>query len=464
MPTWPMFDPGMWPVRVALVGAGEFGRTFVLQAMRIDGLEVTVLCDRDAARATDVLHGAGIDIDDIAVCHDTNEVLSALERQRHAVITDSELLTGLPIDAVVEATGDPDAGASNAMRALDDGKHVVMVTKETDATIGPLLAHRAAERNLVCTPADGDQPSLLIGLVAWARGLGLHVVAAGKASEYDFVADFEALTIRRLKETVDVPGLAGSWLLDPNHVERDLSRRHARIAALVRRTTPDLCELALVCNHTGLQPDTGVMHAPVARTLELPDIFRSREVGGVLSSDGVVDMFNCLRRPDEISFAGGVFVVVRCDDMTSASLLAEKGLPVSDDGAHVLIHNPVHLLGMEAPVSLLSAVRLGRSTGAKDMRPQVDLVARAGRHLVAGTDLFIADRHSIDGLDAELAPASRIAEGQPLPYYLAAGCRLAVDVLPGTLLTSDMVVPPETSTLWDLRRQQDELFAPEPSA
>jgi predicted homoserine dehydrogenase-like protein len=409
----------------------------------------------------EVFRGAGIAEDKIATCEETNDVLIALEREQHVVIADSGLLASLPIDAVVEATGDPEAGARNAMNAIDDGKNVVLVTKETDCVIGPLLAHRAAERNLVCTPVDGDQPSLLIGLVAWARGLGFDVVAGGKASEYDFVADFDAMTIRRLDQVVDVPGLAGSWHLDPNHIERDLARRHARATELPRRTVPDLCELTVVANHTGLRPDRPGLHAVVARTLELPDIFRPRSEGGVLSDDGMVDMFNCLRRPDELSFAGGVFVVVRCPDVKTTALLSEKGLPVSADGRYVLLHNPVHLLGMEAPVSLLSAVRLGRSTGGTEVRPRIDVVARASRNLVAGTDLFIAHRHSIDGLDAEMMPASAIGEGRPLPYYLAVGCRLARDVASGDLLTADMVEPPAQSKLWDLRREQDALFMPD---
>ena len=41
----------------------------------------------------------------------------------------------------------------------------------------------------VVTPVDGDQPSLLLGLVTWAQRIGFTVLAAGKASEYDFVVD-----------------------------------------------------------------------------------------------------------------------------------------------------------------------------------------------------------------------------------------------------------------------------------
>jgi hypothetical protein len=46
-----------------------------------------------------------------------------------------------------------------------------------------------SEKGVVVTPVDGDQPSLLIGLVSWAEVLGLEIIAAGKSSEYDFVFD-----------------------------------------------------------------------------------------------------------------------------------------------------------------------------------------------------------------------------------------------------------------------------------
>ncbi len=64
-----------------------------------------------------------------------------------------------------------------------------MVSKEADSVVGPYLSQRANKAGVVATPVDGDQPSLLIGLLCWARLLGLNVVAAGKSSEYDFVYD-----------------------------------------------------------------------------------------------------------------------------------------------------------------------------------------------------------------------------------------------------------------------------------
>ena len=96
-------------------------------------------------------------------------------------------------------------------------------------------------------------------------------------------------------------------------------------------------------------------------------------------------MFNCLRRSDELSFAGGVFIVVEAPDLATGRLFAAKGMPASPDGRYVMLHNPVHLLGAEAPMSALSAALLSATTGGSDVRQRVDLVARAHRDLIRVT-------------------------------------------------------------------------------
>ena len=51
------------------------------------------------------------------------------------------------IDVVCEGTGViPEAGAVHAKAALDNGKHVAMVNKETDSAVGPILKRLAAKK------------------------------------------------------------------------------------------------------------------------------------------------------------------------------------------------------------------------------------------------------------------------------------------------------------------------------
>ena len=67
-------------------------------------------------------------------------------------------------------------------------------------------------------------------------------------------------------------------------------------------------------------------------------------------------------------FAGGVFAVIRGKPDKVWHSLAGKGMPsyIAPSGTtYMLMYNPQHLLGVEAPLSIMSAVRLGKSTGAQ---------------------------------------------------------------------------------------------------
>ena len=402
-------------LRVGLAGAGEFGRSFLFRSGRARELEVVAVADRDPARAAAAVAQAGLAA--VKVCPDAAE------------------LPRCELELIVEATGEPEAAATLAEAAIGSGKHFAMVTKEADCVVGPILQAKAEAAGLVCTPVDGDQPSLLVALVSWARTLGLEIVCAGKAGEYDVVYSPQQHGAR-------------AW--------HDPACRPEVFSDALRATIPDYCELAIVANATGLRPDVPRLHAPIARTLELANLFRPRGDGGLLERTGVVDMFACLRREDELSFAGGVFVVVRCDDRASWEVLRKKGIPVSDDGGYALLHNPVHLLGIEAPLSLLAAVHLGAATAR--LRPQWDMHARATRSLAAGTVLRIGGRHAIPGLETFLARAEPVGPQAPVPYYMAAGCTLTQPIEAGALLTRDKLEPPVHSALWRLRAEQDARF------
>ena len=445
-------------LRAGIVGVGEFGASFVFRTARAQGLSVEAAADPDTGRARAAARRAGIAAERIHVCGDRATALDAHARGAFVVVEDVELLVQLPLDFVVEATGDPEAAARSALAALAEGKHVAMVTKEADCVAGPILQAKATAAGLIYTPVDGDQPSLMVALVGWARMLGLEIVCAGKSGEYDFVLDAAAGTVTTTASgaALSVPEFASLWSAPAATLRQCVADRARRLSQLATATVPDYCELTIVANATGLVPDRPTLHAPIARTLELPDLFRPRAAGGLLAGDGRVDLFVCLRRPDELSFAGGVFVVVRCDDAPTWQVLRAKGIPVSEDGGTALLHNPVHLLGIEAPMSLLNAGLLHAPAAA--LLPRYDLVAAAHCALAAGTRLTIGARHGIDGLAPLIVEAAPLADDSPLPYYMAAGCRLRADVPAQTVITCAMVEPPTDSTLWRLRAEQDARF------
>src|SRR5690606_4377588 len=178
----------------------------------------------------------------------------------------------LPLDMVVEATGDAEAGARHALAAIEAGRGVTMVTKEAECVVGPILAAKARAAGVPYTLVEGDQPALLIGLVSWARTLGLPIICAGKSSEYDYVYDPGTHKVTWTTESVTAPGIVNLWDLGTDRAATVQARAEA-LAGLPQRTVPDNCEMALVANATGLLPDRPDFHAPLTRSVELPDLY-----------------------------------------------------------------------------------------------------------------------------------------------------------------------------------------------
>ena len=446
------------PVVAALAGVGEFGLSLIAQSRRMKGLTIRAALDRDAPRVATALKGMNLDA---RTCANAREAKAAWDAGAIAVCSDVDALLAVPIEILVEATGDAEAGARHAAAAIKAGVAVAMVTKEAECVVGPALARRARAAGVGYTLVDGDQPSLLIGLMSRARLLGLPIVAAGKSSEYDFVFDPAQKTLTWRGETIPAPDLGRLWELDRASLDTVLAKRSRALAHLPQRTVPDYCEMCLVANATGLAPDRPDFHAPLARTVELPDIYALRRDGGVLARRGVIDVFNCLRRPDEASFAGGVYVVVELADTATGTLFRGKGIPTSRDGRQALIYNPSHLLGVEAPVSILAAARLDHCMVDDSYRPVCELVARAARDLAAGDRLdIVGTRHAVPHIDAGLVEIDTARADNALPYYMAVGRTLRRTVKKGALITFADVTPPEDSVLWALRREQDAAFAP----
>ena len=154
-----------------------------------------------------------------------------------------------------------------------------------------------------------------------------------------------------------------------------------------------------------------------------------------------------------------MFIVVECTDAETWQVLKEKGIPVSRAGGHALLYNPSHLLGVEAPASVLSACLLGYGTGSPNVEHKVDLLARADRNWSTGDVLAITDHHhhEVAGLEPLLMPPAPLSEDAPLPYYMATGRTLVQDVAKGEVITRSMVAAPNDSVLWRTRDEMDRM-------
>lgn len=446
-------------VETCIVGTGGFGRSFLVQSLRVPLMNTRIAIDVDADIAAQSIRSVGIADAQIAICRTADEAEAAWQAGQYIATSDIEVVLGLPFHVVVEATGHPEAGARHARLAIEAGKHVVMVSKEADSVVGPALALLARQKGVVITPVDGDQPSLLISLVSWAELLGFEVIAAGKSSEYDFVYDADAGTLTSNGVTVDAAEFAGlDRLGDADTAERAQARSKAA-AAFGQHLVPDLCEMTLVANATTLTFDRDNFHAPIARIDEVPTFLSMKSDGGLLDTSGGLDVFHCLRAPGEVSFAGGVFVVVRCEDEATWDMLAEKGHVISRNGSTAMVYNPRHLLGLEAATSVLAAAVHGVSQGMAEPAHRVDLIARAEVDLPAGTLLTASGHHhQIEGLSGAVVPAQGLAPDAPVPFYMAANRKLVRPVKGGqTIVLGDIEIDAQSEML-ALRQMQDKHF------
>jgi predicted homoserine dehydrogenase-like protein len=416
-------------VGIALTGAnGGFGRTFIAQCRVAPQVDLAVLCDRDVEGLYATLLQMGYEPQSLRMCRSEADVRDAAGRI--ALVADAGLLPHAQHDILVEATGAPEASVALAEAALRRRVHVGMVTKETDSVVGPWLNRLALEHGVVYTTVDGDQPAALIELVTWARVLGFDVVCAGKASEHDFIYAPTGGAVSHAGVSRAVPGLDKLWAFGAD-VASTLDARRQALHEFPLNATPDYCEMNVVANSTGLLPACDALSYPLCRTSELADVFVPVEDGGVLTRTGVVDVFNALRRDDEASFGGGVFVIVRCTDRAVWHLLQEKGHVVGKSGRYACIYRPFHLMGLESLHSVYSAVLHGRSSGSPTQQQHALMVARATRDLRAGDVRALGGHmHDIHGVAARLLPAQQ-AQGAA-PYYLAANKRLLHDVPCGT--------------------------------
>ncbi|MGF0239001.1 hypothetical protein ACQR3P_08050 [Rhodococcus sp. IEGM1300] len=428
-----LFADQSQPVRYALTGAkGGFSRTLLAQTLKMPRLEAAALCDLDVAGLHALCLELGFAAERLIVCTDAKQIAAA-PADAIVLVADVELLAHANYDILVEATGNPAIGYRTARRDLEAGRHVAMVSKEVDAVSGITLSRLAAKHGVVYTTADGDQPANLIGWVSWARVLGLDIVAAGKSSEYDLVFDPSNGTITQLENVIHAPAM-GDFLTLSDDIPATLAARRAALDGLKTSATADYCEMSVVATNTGLIPDVELLHYPIARVNELADIYALREDGGILGREGVIEVFNVLRLPDEASFAGGVFVIVRTHDQPTWQLLAQKGHVVSRDGRYACMYLPYHFMGVETPITLLNAVLHKRASGTNTPSQSTVLAGRATVDIAAGTVLKMGGHHhDVTGVQAVLLAAAD-ADEDVAPLYLAAHATAARDIKAGSLL------------------------------
>ena len=167
------------PVRVGLVGAGYMGRGIALQLLTpMVGMRLVAICNRSLSEAGRAYREAGIEA--VRTVDSAPQLEHAIANCQYAITDDPTLLCQAEgIDAIIESTGEIEFGALVAMRAIEHGKHVVLMNAELDSTVGPILKVHADRNGVVITNTDGDEPGVAMNLYRFVKTVGYRPVAAG---------------------------------------------------------------------------------------------------------------------------------------------------------------------------------------------------------------------------------------------------------------------------------------------
>ena len=405
------------PLRVGLVGAGQMGRGFAAQLLRMPGISLSAVLDVDRSRAEEALTQSGLTP---AAATTTDAAVQAIENGGSVALAGIDELGALPLDVVVEATGVPDVGARVALESLLSGKGIATLNVESDVTIGALMKVVAEKSGAIYSVCRGDEPVETKILVDYARDLSLDVVCAGKGKNnpLDIYATPASLAER-----------AASKQMNPKMLCSFVDGSKAMI------------EMAALANTTGLGVSTRGMHGPPSTVPTLHQTFALKEDGGVLEKAGVVDYCTGPVAP-------GVFVVVRTED---PYVHHEMTYLQMGDGPYFALYRPYHLASIEAPLTVYEIALDNRpSLVAEHWTAEVGAVSK--RPLAAGEKVDGVGGMMVRGL---IDDAGDFARDNAVPLGVLAGATLKHDVPVDHLLTYDDVELDESSTIVKLRRMQD---------
>ena len=412
------------PITVGLVGAGQMGTDLIVQIALMQGMRVGAIAVRaQRQNAIDAVLLAGHSRADLVEASSASAVDRTIDSGRIALSTDIEAIAASGrIEVIIDATGHPNSGAEVALAAIRNGKHIIMLNVEADITVGRQLKADAKRAGVIYSGAAGDEPAAAAELVAFARALGMSVVAAGKGKN-------NALRFDAVPQ--DFENEAHSRNMNP------------RVLAEFVDGTKTMVEMVALANATGLVPDKPGMHGPRARRDELADVFRLKSKGGILSREGVVDY------TIGEGVAPGVFCVVGPQHARVQERMADLHV---GRGPLFTLHRPFHLTSLETPLTAARAVLYRRADIQPLDYPVAEAIAVAKRNIAPGSIMGRIGEGDYRGFSMIWADARR---ERAIPLGLVEHARAVQPISTGQKLTYENCAVDETKTIVRLRRALD---------
>ena len=413
------------PIRIGLVGSGEMGTDIVTQVAHMPGLEIGAISELRIPAA-----GKAVDIAYREEGHwrEAKTVVAldtAMEQGKIAVTDNVDLLinSGL-IDVVIDATGVPEVGAQIGLRAMEHGKHLVMMNVEADVTIGAYLNSEAKRLGVTYSLGAGDEPSSCMELIEFVSAMGHPIVAAGKGKNNPLNID-----------------------ATPDEYVEEAKRRNMNVRMLVEFIdgSKTMVEMAAIANATGLVPDCAGMHGPSATLDQLSKILVPKKDGGVLSRMGVVD-YSIGK-----GVAPGVFVVAEMSHPRISERMEDLKM---GHGPYFTFHRPYHLTSLEVPLTCARVVLYGKPDMVPLAKPSAEVAAVAKKDLRPGDTLDAIGEFCYR---AWIMTAADAREASAIPCGLLHKAKVIKPIAKGQLITTANAQVPADSKIAELRTRQDKL-------
>ena len=368
-------------INIAFIGCGKFISMFLSQYNQLKKIKIDTIVDLDIERAKSNCIKSGLKKETVEKINFVNSLDSILNRN---------------IEIFIEATGNPIVGTQHAYKVIQSKKNIIMVNVEADVLCGKYLSDLAKENNVIYSMAYGDQPSLILEQIEWARLNGFFVTCAGKGTKYH--PSFEYSTPENVWNNYGMTaGEAKNAGMNPKMFNSFVTGDKSSI------------EMAAVANASGLKcPKNGLTYPPVG-VYDIANKLIPKDNGGLIDHEGQVEVISSIDRNKiqiENDLRWGVYIVIKAQNNYVKDCFKEYGMVTDNSGEYSAIWRPYHYVGLELAQSIYSIALDKKSTGHTKFF-NADVVSIAKKDLSSGEILdgeggftsrgrLVTSRNSVD--------------------------------------------------------------------
>ena len=341
------------PIKIAFIGCGKFVSMFLAQYNHLKKIQIDSIVDIDIVQAKKNCSNSGLSYESIDQINFSNSLDEILDRN---------------IEIFIEATGNPIIGTVHSDKIIKNKKNVILVNVEADITCGKYLSDLAKKNNVICSMAYGDQPSLILEQIEWARLNGFQVICAGKGTKYH--PSFEYST----PDTV-----WGHYGLTKERAENE-SGMNPKMFNSFLCGDKSAIEMCAVSNAANLKcPSNGLTFPPVG-VYDIAKKMIPKKDGGLIDSEGQVEVISSIdleKKDVENDLRWGVYIVLKAKNEYVKNCFKDYGMVTDSSGNYSAIWRPYHYIGLELAQSIYSIALDNRATGfTKNYNAEVASIAK----------------------------------------------------------------------------------------